>query len=329
MPLTRMKRRPPRERDMPLTRIKRRPPRERDMPLTRMKGRQPRERDMPLTRIKRRPLRERDMPLVQMKGTPLRERYASHSDEKKAAERERYASRSDEKKAAERERYASYSEQRKRAERKRYNKYRSVVLLKRRRAYYGSLLSRRAARILHRASRYMKEKVKCTLSCELKNTARYSLHEPKQETKELYVKVVKKRISAIVSLRYKLIVAFRSSHKALAEEVRASKLTNVVLNIAVRKLLNQVLKRRKQIVGEFLTCVHSGNVLTISGDDFRECWHTASSEPYFYDQSYTLVKHDFPIPIDSNGRCIIAEDIGDSHKKTDQGNGNALLSARL
>ena len=102
----------------------------------------------------------------------------------------------------------------------------------------------------------MKEKAKCKLSSELKNTTCYSLHEPKQETKELYVKVMKKRITSIVSLRCKLIIAFRSRRKALAEKVRASKLTNAVLNIAVRKLLNKVLKRRKQIVGEFLTCVH-------------------------------------------------------------------------
>ena len=170
--------------------------------------------------------------------------------------------------------------------------------------------------MLHRASRHMKEKAKCTLSSELKNTARYSLHEPKQETKELYVKEMKKRITSLVSLRCKLIVAFRSSCKALAEKVKASKLTNAVLNIAVRKLLNQLLRKRKQIVGEFLAFVHSVNVLTISGDDFGERYPTASSEPYFYDQSYTLVKRDFPIPIDSNGRCVIAEEVGDGHEKT-------------
>ena len=154
----------------------------------------------------------------------------------------------------------------------------------------------------------MKEKAKCTLSCELKNTAHYS---PKQE---LYVRVMKKIITAIVSVRCKLIVAFRSNRKALAEKVEASKLTNAVLNIAVCILLNKVLKRQNQIVGKYLTCVHSVNVLTISGDDFGERWHTASSEPYLYDQSYTLVKHDFPTPTDSNGRCIIAEDIGERQK---------------
>ena len=78
----------------------------------------------------------------------------------------------------------------------------------------------------------MKEKAKCTLSSEHKNTARYSLHEPEQETKELYMKAMKKTITSVVSLRCKLIITFRSSCKALAEKVKASKLTNAVLNIA-------------------------------------------------------------------------------------------------
>ena len=132
------------------------------------------------------------------------------------------------------------------------------------------------------------------------------------------MKAMKKTITSVVSLRCKLIVAFRSSRRALAEKVKVSKLTNAVLNIAVRKLLNQVLKKRKQIVREFLSRVHAVNVLTISGDDFGEHYHTASSEPYFYDQSYALVKRDFPIPIDSNGRCVIAEEVGDRHEKTNQ-----------
>ena len=87
------------------------------------------------------------------KRASKRERYASHSDGKKAAERERCASHSDEKKAVKREKYASHSEEKKRVERKRYSKCRPEVLFKRRCAYYGSLLSRTATKILHHASR--------------------------------------------------------------------------------------------------------------------------------------------------------------------------------
>ena len=36
----------------------------------------------------------------------------------------------------------------------------------------------------------------------------------------------------------------------------------------------------------------------MSGDHFRESHHTASSEPFFYDQSYSIVKHTPAIVVD-------------------------------
>ena len=162
----------------------------------------------------------------------------------------------------------------------------------------------------------MKQKAK--IFSARKRSAPYSLHEPKQDKKELYVKQMKKRIASKASLKRKVISAFKKSCKALAAKVKASKLDNAVFNIAVRKTLSKVLKKRKESVGEFLACVRSVNVLPISGDDFGERYHTASSEPFFYDQSYTLVKHDHPIHVDSDGRCAIAEEVGDRDKKTNR-----------
>ena len=40
--------------------------------------------------------------------------------------------------------------------------------------------------------------------------------------------------------------------------------------------------------------------------DFGKTCHTKSSEPYFYDSAYSVTKHPV-IPIDENGKCIIAE----------------------
>ena len=36
-------------------------------------------------------------------------------------------------------------------------------------------------------------------------------------------------------------------------------------------------------------------------------YHTPSSEPYFYNQSYAQVKRTDPIPVDDNGKCIVGE----------------------
>ena len=276
---------------MALTRMKRRRPRERGMPLTRIKRGRPKERGMPLIRLKKRRPRERGVHLIQMKRSRSRERSMPLIPKK----------------------------------RRELNKRGTVsaalkfCLSDDVHTKGHCFLERQLKYCIMHQDNYMKENAKCTL--QLNNTARYSLHEPKQETKELYVKAMKKTITSVVSLRCKLIVAFRSSRKALAEKSRlASKLTNAVLNIAVSKFLNQVLKKGKQIVGEFLACFHSVNVLTISGDDFRECYHRALSERYFYDKSYTLVKYDFPIAIDSNGRCVIALEVGDRHEETNRPN---------
>ena len=138
--------------------------------------------------------------------------------------------------------------------------------------------------------------------------ARYVLTEPKIDVKEKYVKNMKRNISSKPTLKRKLLHAFRSSRKPVADKVKPSKLCNAVCNIAARKLLNKVLKARKQSVGELLSCIRSVTALKISTEDFGGSRHTASSEPFFYDQSYAMVRRTSPIAVDSNGRCVIAEE---------------------
>jgi len=38
-------------------------------------------------------------------------------------------------------------------------------------------------------------------------------------------------------------------------------------------------------------------------EDFGGGCHTASAEPYYYDAAYQLVKRNYAIPIDENGKC--------------------------
>ena len=90
------------------------------------------------------------------------------------------------------------------------------------------------------------------------------------------------------------------------------------MNIASRKLLHNVLKLRKQSAGELLKCIRSVNALTMIATDFGESCHTASSEPFFYEQSYSLVKHTSPIVVDGNGRCVISEEVGQRDSKTER-----------
>ena len=100
---------------------------------------------------------------------------------------------------------------------------------------------------------------------------------------------MKNKIGSKPTLKQKLVRAFKSSRKPITDKIKPSKLSNVVLNIAARKLLHRVLKARKQSVGKILNCIRSVNMLKISSEDFGKSRHTASSEPFFYDQSYTMV----------------------------------------
>ena len=118
-----------------------------------------------------------------------------------------------------------------------YNNNRSHLLFRKFNAYYStSGLSMRAAKLVLRAKKYMKTRA---------GGCSYSLHEPKQHTTELYVKIIKKAIPK------KLISAFESSGNGSSVKVKASTLANAVQNIAVRKVLNKALKRRKESVGNF------------------------------------------------------------------------------
>ena len=77
------------------------------------------------------------------------------------------------------------------------------------------------------------------------------------DVKGKYVHNLRHSIHAKAELKEKLLQAFRSSCNMLNEKVKASKLhvTRAVVNISSRKLLNRVLKVRKQSVGELLHCI--------------------------------------------------------------------------
>ena len=79
----------------------------------------------------------------------------------------------------------------------------------------------------------------------------YTLHEPNVQTKKLCIKKMKRHICRNTTLKEKIIEAFKNSHKCLAECVKPCKLTNAVLNISVRRVLNKLLGNRKHTVEKF------------------------------------------------------------------------------
>ena len=106
------------------------------------------------------------------------------------------------------------------------------------------------------------------------------------------------------------------SQPALSEKLKPKRLSMAVVSIGVRRALNTALKRRKANAGEFLACIRAVNEIQLSEDDFGEQYHTFSSEPYFYDESYAQTKHKTATPIDDNGRCVVGEEVGERSEAT-------------
>ena len=89
-----------------------------------------------------------------------------------------------------------------------------------------------------------------------------------------------------------------------------------VCRIAAKRLLNKALQLCKEHAGTLLRTIRAVNSLVIKGrNDFGEGCHTASSEPYFYDSAYQPVQRAYAIPIDENGRCVIANEISSTESE--------------
>ena len=191
----------------------------------------------------------------------VRQRYTSNPSPKKRAARKQYRCNPAPQTIAVKRRYACNPDANKKAARMRYLRFRSATLHGRRKQYYASMLSRRAARLRHHALHRSRDNEKSRAYYKqnkdkvlIPQKARYFLTEPKTDKKELYVQNLKKSIASQSALRKKLLRAFKGSRQPLAEKIKESKLTKAVLNIASRKLLHNVLKLRKQSAGELLKC---------------------------------------------------------------------------
>ena len=84
-------------------------------------------------------------------------------------------------------------------------------------------------------------------------------------------------------------------------------------------LLNKLLQTRRENVGSLLKACRLIKTLKIDGkEDFGESCHSASTEPYYYDTAYQLVKRDYALPIDENGKRVVANEILSKDEKKDR-----------
>ena len=70
--------------------------------------------------------------------------------------------------------------------------------------------------------------------------------------------------------------------------------------VTAKKLLNKVLQICREHAGSLLQAarlVQSMELMITDKNDFGDCCHMASTEPFFYDSAYKLVKKEYALPI--------------------------------
>ena len=147
--------------------------------------------------------------------------------------------------------------------------------------------------------------------CEYRRSM-YVLAEPKPDVKQQYVKQIQYSLLHDSQTLVQLIKDYKKQHPDLAKRMSRA-MSQAVCKIAAKKVLNKALQLRKENVGYLLKNIRLIKCLDIKeNEDFGEGVHSAASEPYYFDASYRLVKIDFPIPVDENGKCMLTTENPDN-----------------
>ena len=93
---------------------------------------------------------------------------------------------------------------------------------------------------------------------------------------------------------------------------------STVCGVMTSFLVSKTLSVRRAKAGSLLRTIQEVSALKLEENDIlvEHGYHTAGSEPYFFINSYTYTKRLGAIPVDLNGRCVVAEEIGDRDKDT-------------
>ena len=144
----------------------------------------------------------------------------------------------------------------------------------------------------------------------------YSLFEPNSRTLAEYGVRLEKAILRDSELLSEVNNAFCNSHPLLAQKVVTRSARAAVSKISADALLAKALSVRRSQAGSLLKTIRKVNAKKLQESDILvgHRFHTAGAEPYFFDNSYTHTKQHEAIPVDLNGRCVVAEEIKDRDK---------------
>ena len=136
--------------------------------------------------------------------------------------------------------------------------------------------------------------------------AKNALGEPKLDVKDMYVKEILSHLLADAEARSLVSDSFPKMH--INDKINVS--VKAMCRVAAKKLLNKALQIRREHAGSLLQAARLVQSMELTDkNDFGDGCHMASTEPFFYDSAYKLVKKEYALPIDTNGRCITAKNV--------------------
>ena len=101
--------------------------------------------------------------------------------------------------------------------------------------------------------------------------------------------------------------AFNKVNPSLAKQVLTRAANEAVAKICTNALVSKALSLHRVHAGVIIKGVRSINALSFSHSNV-DSWERCHSEPYFYDSSYTPVKHVQAMPVDQHGRCVVSKE---------------------
>ena len=134
--------------------------------------------------------------------------------------------------------------------------------------------------------------------------AKYALGEQKLDVKDMCVKEILSHLLADAEARSLLSDSFPKMH--INDNIYIS--VKAMCKVAAKKLLNKALQICRERAVSLLQAARLVQSMELTDkNDFGDGCHMASTEPFFYDSAYKLVKKEYALPIDTNGKCITAK----------------------
>ena len=145
--------------------------------------------------------------------------------------------------------------------------------------------------------------------------ARYSLKEPKSSVKQLYVNQLRLQLLTHPDARDKVVEAYKTEYKGKKmPKIHAG----AVCRVAASRIVSLAYQNHRKWVKQFTNYSTKASLVDMENkDDFGQCYHSASSEPYFYEASYEPVQRDAALPVDEHGQCVTGSkiEIADSREE--------------